>query len=635
MPTPAPSILANAAALVTAAPVEIVSDFEAVIFIVELIALAVYLGWSIRNRRFHLLNKLYLGIAGSFSIWAIAILGMKFTDPGDIQTLFVLDCITSIANFIPALSLCIAIVFVLGGDYMPKWCRLLFVVPTLSILVSATNPLHRLQYEVFSVIKTDIVFGPYFYVTGTHSYLTLLAGAILMINFAIKNRSKLYLLQSLMFSLAFLIPLVISVYATFSSSNVPISVTPLGFTFAIVFSGIAIGQLHLLDIQPIATQRILNWISDGYLILSNTELVIAFNKPFNDVFASSLGIAENRYLRSRMKESDISENTSIYNMLNALDACRRSMTTITYEQSVLAKSADGLREFAYMTEVTPLIVNDKLTGFVFIFKDVTQLKKSMAQLQESQSRLLEQKNFAFLGQMIAGITHNLKTPIMGISGCLAATESLIDECESSLSDPQVTDEDYREIYQEVREWFGKVRESVSYMSDIITAIKGQAATISDYGASNFSVDELVKRTRLLMRQEFASYGCTLNVQLDAKLGAKTIQGDVNNLTQVLNNLLSNAIYAQAQTSGGSVSLKFFREADNLLIHIIDTGPGIPPDVRENLFKKMVTSKGAKGSGLGLYISQTVVRSRFSGSIWVEASSSKGTTFAVKIPLTPD
>ena len=83
---------------------------------------------------------------------------------------------------------------------------------------------------------------------------------------------------------------------------------------------------------------------------------------------------------------------------------------------------------------------------------------------------MEQERFAFLGQMIGGLAHNLKTPIMSISGCVVAAQALIDECEDSLDDPQVTQEDFREIYGEIREWFQKVKDSTSYMSDIITAI---------------------------------------------------------------------------------------------------------------------------------------------------------------------
>ena len=60
--------------------------------------------------------------------------------------------------------------------------------------------------------------------------------------------------------------------------------------------------------------------------------------------------------------------------------------------------------------------------------------------------MMEQERLASLGQMIGGLAHNLKTPIMSISGCISAVETLVEECLESLDDPGVTEEDYREIY---------------------------------------------------------------------------------------------------------------------------------------------------------------------------------------------
>jgi signal transduction histidine kinase len=77
-------------------------------------------------------------------------------------------------------------------------------------------------------------------------------------------------------------------------------------------------------------------------------------------------------------------------------------------------------------------------------------------MQDSRERMMEQERFAFLGQMIGGLAHNLKTPIMSIAGCISAAESLIDECLDSLDDPAVT-ATTTVRYREIRDWFGKVK----------------------------------------------------------------------------------------------------------------------------------------------------------------------------------
>jgi CheY-like chemotaxis protein len=241
---------------------------------------------------------------------------------------------------------------------------------------------------------------------------------------------------------------------------------------------------------------------------------------------------------------------------------------------------------------------------------------------------MEQERFAFLGQMIGGLAHNLKTPIMGISGCISAADTLIDECLDSLDDPNVNQDDYREIYGEMRDWFQKIMESTAYMSDIITAIKGQATTVSASNTSLFTVDELIKRTTLLMRHELLSSGCTLTTEYKNPANI-TLHGDINNLVQVLGNLVTNAIYAQKQVGGGCITIGVEQEDGSIKIYVRDTGPGIPPSVRHRLFREMATSKGAQGTGLGLYICRNLV-DLLGGTISCHSKPGHGSTFIVSL-----
>lgn len=612
-----------------------ISDWDAAIFVAMLIAIMLFYAWSFQMRqRMYLLHKLYLVLMGVYGLWVLALLGIKFTPKDQMDLLFVFDCITQVGILEAVLYLCIALVFVCGYDQLPRWSGLLFLIPALSILVCATNPIHHLQYIKFSVIKSEVVLGPFVTISGIYSYLCLIASIVLMIRFALQNRSKLYLKQCLLFSLGGVFPLVVSAAATFTKLNLSIAATAMSFIPLVLFNGIAIYQLHLLDIAPIATQHVLDWIPDCYLILSDKGLVVSYNKPFATVFASRYGITENRYLKDCLKEEDISKKTAIYNMITAVDACKESQSTISYEQAAMVSQNGGIHKNYYLTDVSQLVINSKLLGFVVIFKDITQLKKSMRQLQDNKTRMMEQERFAFLGQMMGGLAHNLKTPIMSISGSIAAADTLVDECLDSLDDPSVTPDDYREIYGELRDWFQKIRESTSYMSDIITAIKGQATSVSAFDESLFTLDELIKQTTLLMRHELISSGCTLVAEYKSPQSI-TLHGDINNLVQVLGNLVSNAIFAQKQVGGGCITLGLEQEDDEVKIYVKDTGPGIPPGVRSRLFREMVTSKGLQGSGLGLYISNTVVHGKFNGTMWCEDNPDGGAVFGMTIPLPKD
>lgn len=610
-----------------------VSNIALIVFIAALVIIAGFSAWSIkRNWQTSLLHRLFLFFEWAIASWIIPVILIRLLKGQSNDVMFVLDCIMQPGGALCSpLYLCIAVTFIKGYDKMQRWMKALFIVPVITILISFTNPLHHLMYNQFSVIRSEIVFGPYILISGTCNYIYLIAAIVYILLFAFKNKTALYWKQCTLFALSGLCPLLISFVATFGGIEMPISATPMSFLATVAFCGIAIYQLHMLDITPIATKHILDGISDCYLVLSEKGLVLNYNKQFEQLFAAEYGITENKALKDCVKKEDIHMKTPIYNMITAIAASKDGETQISYEQAVTVNIEGRSRKKYFVVDVSPLEVYGKISGFAVLFKDITQVKESMQKLQDSQERMLEQERMAFLGQMIGGLAHNLKTPIMSISGCIAAATDLVEECEESLEDPQVTEEDFREIYTEMKDWFQKVKDSTAYMSDIITAIKGQAANISTDEKLLFTLDEMLKRSMLLMRHEILNSGCQINVQYDQ---TKTIslQGDINNLIQVVDNLLSNAIFVQKEAGGGKIDVEVYTDAEHLQIAIKDRGKGVSANVKEKLFKNMVTSKGTKGTGLGLYISSIVIKGKFGGHLWHEDREGGGSVFGIAIPL---
>ena len=610
-----------------------VSNLSLAIFACTLLAIAGFSIWSIRTKRKrYLLHRLFLALGLAYASWVIPLVVIRFSDPVDTELMWFLDCLMQPGGALCSpIYLCIAVTFVEGYERMKKWMKALFIFPLITILVDWTNPLHHLQYERFSVVRSEIIFGPYIIISGVGNYVFLISAVVLMIRFVLKNKTLLYLKQCILFTISGLCPLAVNAYATFSGKDVSITATPLSFLVTLILNGIAIYQLHMLDITPIATRHILDGISDGYLVLSDTGLVLSFNKRFASLFAAQYGITENRNLSECVKKEDVARKTPVYNMLTAMESSRQDGTLISYEQAVTFEQDGKTKKNYFVVDVSPLEVNGQIAGFAVLFKDITQLRESMQRLQDSQERMMEQERLAFLGQMIGGLAHNLKTPIMSISGCVAAAEALVDECEESLNDEQVTEEDFREIYGEMRDWFQKVKESTAYMSDIITAIKGQAANISTDEKLTFTIEEMLKRSTLLMRHELLNSGCQMKVNCE-KPKDIALQGDINNLVQVLGNLLSNAIYAQKQVGGGEIEVEITSDQENLHIMVKDRGTGVSEHVKAKLFKNMVTSKGTMGTGLGLYISNAVIRGKFRGTMWVRDREGGGSVFGISIPL---
>lgn len=606
-----------------------ISDLFAVIAVALLICLVIFIIWSIKTQHLRLIHKLYIALALSYGVWISALLVMKFVDPSNTLLLFQLDAVTnSTGSITPTLYLCISLAFLKNWEKMPRKGWLLFVIPALNSLVVWTNPLHHLQYKVFSIVKSEVVFGPYMVVSGSYCYICLILAIVLMINFARRNPTRLYILQCSLFALSGLCPLAVSLVSTVTSA-LPITATPLSFLPVILSNGVAIYRLHILDIKPLATQLVMNSISDAYMILSDNGLVISYNRPFADIFTTHYGLTEgSRLLDFEVKDGD-SAGSVVYNLITSVESSRTAMTTISYEQPIITGEGKNIYKAYYIVEISPVILNSQFSGNVVLFKDVTQLKNSMQKLQDNQARMMEQERLAFLGQMIGGLAHNLKTPIMGISGCVSSAQALVEECRMSLDDDQVTREDYLEMFGEIEGWFQKIRESSAYMSDIITAIKGQATTVVSSEDSFFTIDELFKRVTLLMRHELFSSHSQLDIEYNNERNT-AIRGDINNLIQVLDNFISNSVYARRENV--TIKLGVMRDEENLKIYVKDNGPGVSPKVKERLFKEMVTSKGTQGTGLGLYISQAVVHGNFGGNLWHEDNPEGGAIFGMSIPL---
>ena len=280
----------------------------------------------------------------------------------------------------------------------------------------------------------------------------------------------------------------------------------------------------------------------------------------------------------------------------------------------------------------PITSNDEIGDLTTSFNKIQkQTKTYVEQLHNSQESLMESERLASLGQLIGGIAHNLKTPIMSTSGAIEGLSDLIKEYDSSIDDPEVNSKDHHEIAHDMNEWIAKMREYIEYMSDIITAVKGQAVTLSESDAVHFTLDELVKRVDILMKHELKNAIVYLNIGI--KTDEKTIlNGDINSLVQVINNMISNSIQAYNGKPEQKIDLTIDKNDNNIIISVKDYASGLSKKVQEKLFKEMITTKGKNGTGLGLYMSYSTIKAHFNGDIKFETEQGKGTTFYIILPL---
>ena len=300
---------------------------------------------------------------------------------------------------------------------------------------------------------------------------------------------------------------------------------------------------------------------------------------------------------------------------------------------------DGLTSISknstnYMTSKLPVYTNDEIGDLTIAFNRIQDLTNSyIKQLHDNQDTLMEKERLASLGQLIGGIAHNLKTPIMSISGAAEGLTDLIKEYDASIDNPQVNSQDHHDIAKDMSSWVSKIKDYTSYMSDIITAVKGQAVTLSEVQNVSFDIEELLKRVDILMKHELKNALIYLRVSVNVPENT-TLNGDINSLVQVINNMISNSIqaYDGKPEQNIDLSVSFADDNKNIVIAVKDYGPGLSDKVKSKLFNEMITTKGKNGTGLGLYMSYSTIKAHFNGDIKFESENGKGTTFYIILPL---
>lgn len=525
--------------------------------------------------------------------------------------------------FLPVAIFFTGLIFAKTKITFKKKYLLFFIVPALSLIVLWTNDYHHLFYKIYSYLYlSDCKVGPYMIIHNIYSYTLLFLGVIQMVNVASKN-SGFFSKQTLLIVVGISIPLITNILGTLKIISMTVYITPISFAFTMLFFALSIFKFKFLGVAPVALQTIVNRISDSYLVLNENLLITDFNSTFLKTFnLSASDIREKNILEflSTHKQYDM----NLPKLENSLNRVKHSSETIVFEQHF-----KKINKY-FTVEINNILVKGNSLGILMLFKDITQHKLDMQALKDNQDILIERERLASLGQLIGGIAHNLKPPIMSISGATEGLIDLIKEYEESIVDKDVTIDDHLAIANDMKDWISKIKSYLEYMSDIITAVKGQAVALSENTVDSFTVEELTKRVDILMKHELKKALITLNLDLKVPTSLM-IHGNINGLVQVINNMISNAIQAYKGKEGQTIDLIITQEKNDVIVSVRDYAGGLPKEVQEKLFKEMITTKGKDGTGIGLFMSYSNIRAHFNGDITYSTEEGKGTIFNIILP----
>ena len=236
---------------------------------------------------------------------------------------------------------------------------------------------------------------------------------------------------------------------------------------------------------------------------------------------------------------------------------------------------------------------------------------TIEELQKAQKQLLQSEKLATIGQMAAGIAHELNTPLTYIMGNLELLE-------------------LQELTPAQREMLSSIARGSERIRTLAQRLLGFSRPAREEMAP-LSVNDVVERTLELCQYQIASGRVSLATALAPDL--PRVLGVSNQLEMALINLVVNAVHAMGE-KGGTLAVATRRRGDDVEISVKDEGPGIPEKVRTSLFEPFVTTKPeGKGTGLGLSTVLMVVE-RHNGHIDFDTEESRGTTFRITLPPAP-
>ena len=275
-----------------------------------------------------------------------------------------------------------------------------------------------------------------------------------------------------------------------------------------------------------------------------------------------------------------------------------------------------------------------------------ELERVLAELRETQDQVVMRQKLVELGELTAGIAHEIRNPLNFVRNFTQASEELLEELSEELNESadDLDDEKRKliaEISQDLTENLERIRSHGDRANRIITNMLMMGRGGGDMQVVNLPT--LLEENAMLAYQSVRAGD--LNFQLDIRTEFDSNVGDVSlvseDMGRVVINMVTNACYATAEKrrslEGGSQSyaptiwLVTERRDDVIEIQIRDNGTGIPPDVMEKVFNPFFTTKPTdKGTGLGLSLSNDIVR-RHGGSIAVSSEPGEYTEMKISLP----
>jgi signal transduction histidine kinase len=270
-----------------------------------------------------------------------------------------------------------------------------------------------------------------------------------------------------------------------------------------------------------------------------------------------------------------------------------------------------------------------------------QLNSTLDTLQETQAQLIQSEKMASLGELTAGIAHEIQNPLNFVNNFAEVSVELVDEILEERSKSQEARDEtlVAEILGDIKENLSKIRHHGKRADSIVKGMLEHSRKQSGEKVPtdiNALADEYLRLSYHGMRAKDKSFNADFNMDFDPNIPKVGLVAQ--DIGRVLLNLINNAFYAVNEKSKQhpdgfkpTVTVKTSKLSDRVEVMVIDNGPGIPDHIQEKIFQPFFTTKPTgQGTGLGLSLSYDIVKAH-GGDILVDSSPETGTQFTISLP----
>ncbi len=353
-----------------------------------------------------------------------------------------------------------------------------------------------------------------------------------------------------------------------------------------------------------------------YFVAKRIQKRIA--NPIDELSMLLQDVSKNHNYNARAPKTNITEINTLASSLNIM---------LTRTQNQIERHKNDKLEIKQLNQS----LEEKVNQRTIALREANQeLLNTLERMHQYQNQIVESEKMASLGQMVAGVAHEVNTPIgLGITGSTLLRDKLA-EINSGFENKTLTSSQLKRFIDDGIENLDLIYRNLNRAAELVSSFKKVAVNQDGELNSLINVKNLISDVLLSMRTEMQEKAPEVIIHCPSELMFETKVGP---LQQVLQQLISNSvIHGFKDDIGNKIEFTIERNESSLIINYLDNGIGVDKTIKKRIFDPFVTTKrGEGGSGLGMHLVYNLVTQALGGNVHYDEQETTGTRFIITLP----